>query len=64
MFTTGTFEHGEKHLSVCISLFGESQTLTCEKYNPGPHQKMKYRICDALGVRKYASGERMNNFSD
>ena len=53
-----------KHLNICISLFGDGQTLTFEKYDPGPYQTMKYRICDVLGVRKYASGESINNFSE
>ena len=53
-----------KHLNICISLFGGGQTLTFEKYEPGRYQTMKYIICDVLGVRKYASGGRINNFSE
>ena len=53
-----------KDLIVCISLFGECQTLTFEKSDHGPYQTTKYRICGFLGVREYASGGRINNFSD
>ena len=53
-----------KHLNICISLFGEGQTLTFAKCDPGSYQTMKYRICDVLGMRKYASGECINNLSD
>ena len=48
-----------KQLTFCISLFGESQTLTFEKYDPSPQQTTKYWICGVLGVHEYASGENI-----
>ena len=45
-----------KNINICISLGGQGQTLTLNKYDLGHHQTMTYRICDVFGVRKHASG--------
>ena len=45
-------------------MFGENQVLTFKKYNLGPLQTMKYRICDLFGVRTYVSRERIHYFSN
>ena len=63
MVTTGTFAHCQNTSTFAFHCLVGGQTLTFEKYDPGPHQTMKYIICDGLGVRKYASGERINNLS-
>ena len=43
----------QKHLNMCMSLFGEGQNLTFKKYDPGQLQTIKYINCDLFGVRKY-----------
>ena len=44
-----------------MSLLGEGQKVTLNKYEFGPHQTMKYRICNLSGVHKCASRDRINN---
>ena len=64
MLTTKTFAHGNnKTLNICISLFGRCQTLTFMECDPRLHQAMKYCIRVLFVVRRYASGERINNCS-
>ena len=53
--TTGTFVHTPKHLKMCISILSDAPKDTFKEYASDPHQTMKYRICDCLGVRKCAS---------
>ena len=52
----------QQKLSICISPFGYGHTFTFTQYDPAPHQKLKHRICDLLGVRKYASRQRIDHF--
>ena len=59
-----TFAHCQNTSTFACHCLVKAKTPTVDKYDPGPHQTMKYRICDVLGVRKCASGERINNFSE
>ena len=63
MCTTYTLAHGQQK-TICISLFGSSQTHTFKNYHLGHHQTMKYTICDWFGLRKSASRTRVHHFSN
>ena len=45
-------------------MIGRGQAITFMEGDPGPHQTMKYIICELYGVRKYVSGARINHCSD
>ena len=47
---------------MCTSLLGEGQTHTSDEWAWDPHQTRKYWLCDVLGLRTCASGERLKLF--
>ena len=49
---------------MCMSMRGAGQKLIFKKYDPCPHQTMKYKTHDLIGVPKYASRARINRFSE